>query len=251
MSKNCFFLLCLLILLLSLTITLLAQDDVCPALVQTALEYTDEVCSTTERNQACYGNLRVEAVLNAGADLEFDSPGDRVGIADIQTLNLSAMATPDEWGVALMQVQANLPDTLPGQNVTMLIFGDVTIENQQGQQRSDITKIEVVALDTTNIRTGPGLGFSVFRLVPREQKLLVDGRDETGNWLRVILDEGTNIGWVSIVAVSGENASLPVVQTSTPINILRYRPMQAFYFQSGISTALTIESHKFLEKSKQ
>ena len=42
-------------------------------------------------------------------------------------------ASTGAWGVALMRIQANLPDTLPGQNVTMLIFGDVQIQNAGGE----------------------------------------------------------------------------------------------------------------------
>jgi hypothetical protein len=108
---------------------LLAQDAACPVLVQAALDYTDEVCANTERNQACYGNLQIAAVPQTNAaDFEFDSPGDRANLVDIESLVLSDMAVPDEWGVALLQVQANLPDTLPGQNVTLLIFGGVALE---------------------------------------------------------------------------------------------------------------------------
>jgi hypothetical protein len=34
-----------------------------------------------------------------------------------------------EWGIAVLKAQANLPATLPGQNVTFLLFGDVTLDN--------------------------------------------------------------------------------------------------------------------------
>jgi hypothetical protein len=33
------------------------------------------------------------------------------------------------WGVVLMQLQADIPDTLPGQNVTFILYGDVAIQN--------------------------------------------------------------------------------------------------------------------------
>jgi hypothetical protein len=32
-----------------------------------------------------------------------------------------------------MQIQANLPDTLPGQNVVMILFGEVLIDNAGGE----------------------------------------------------------------------------------------------------------------------
>ena len=34
-----------------------------------------------------------------------------------------------DWGIAVLKAQANLPDALPGQNVTFLLFGDTTVDN--------------------------------------------------------------------------------------------------------------------------
>jgi len=39
----------------------LAQDT-CPAIVQTALAVANRACQATGRNQACYGNIHLEAV---------------------------------------------------------------------------------------------------------------------------------------------------------------------------------------------
>jgi hypothetical protein len=38
----------------------------------------------------------------------------------------------DLWGVAVLKLQANMPGTVPGQNVTFLVFGDTSIENTSG-----------------------------------------------------------------------------------------------------------------------
>ena len=34
-----------------------------------------------------------------------------------------------DWGIAVIKAQANLPDALPGQNVTFLLYGDTTLDN--------------------------------------------------------------------------------------------------------------------------
>ncbi|MFN8374478.1 MAG: hypothetical protein U0694_16570 [Anaerolineae bacterium] len=83
------------------------------------------------RNEACYGNLLLSATPREdAAAFSFEQAGDRVPVADIQSLQLSAMSLTDETGVALMALQAKLvPDTLPGQNVTVLLFGDVQVTN--------------------------------------------------------------------------------------------------------------------------
>jgi hypothetical protein len=118
---------------LLLSLSAMAQED-CPAIVQTALEAVDSLCAETGRNQACYGNLALSAESREGAaNLSFEQPGDLANLADVASLTLNAMdAENSTWGVALLRVQANLPETLPGQNVTMLLFGDVEISNRGG-----------------------------------------------------------------------------------------------------------------------
>jgi hypothetical protein len=121
------------VLMLCLTsVALQAQDnadDACPAIVDTALAAVDTSCAGVERNQACYGNISIQAQVRPGvSNISFDSIGDRVDLSDIQSLTLKEMdVATGEWGVALLRVQANLPNTLPGQNVTLLLFGDVEI----------------------------------------------------------------------------------------------------------------------------
>lgn len=112
-----------------MTVTVFAQDDTCPAIVWAALEATDSACSSVGRNQACYGNITLEAETRAEADsLQFDSPGDLADLTNIETLTLKPLdRDAEEWGVAILKIQANLPETLPGQNVTFLLFGDVEI----------------------------------------------------------------------------------------------------------------------------
>lgn len=120
----------LLILLIGLfiTVTAAAQAD-CPLVVQNALTSADQWCADTGRNQACYGNDALTAQLQPGYETtSFAQTGDIVDVIGIQGMQLSALdTTAGTWGVALFRIQANLPDTLPGQNVTMLMFGDTEI----------------------------------------------------------------------------------------------------------------------------
>ncbi len=117
-------------------VMLLAQASDCPEIVSKALSAADEACRQTGRNQACYGNFNLEATGQPGVEnFSFSKAGDIVNIADVQTMKLSPMKIESqEWGVALLKLQANIPDTLPGQNVTFLLFGDVEITNAVNQQ---------------------------------------------------------------------------------------------------------------------
>lgn len=120
---------------LAISGTALAQADSCPALVRTALEVASEACAGIGRNQVCYGNIRLEG--EPKEDIEefaLDAPGDIVDAADLQALHLSALdADADTWGIALMNLQGNIPATLPGQNVTFLLFGDVEITDAMAE----------------------------------------------------------------------------------------------------------------------
>ncbi|MCI0710935.1 MAG: hypothetical protein L0154_12305, partial [Chloroflexi bacterium] len=105
---------------LLLTVAVMAQET-CPDLVQSALESLDRVCQITGRNEICYGNTRVALTGYSDEILTFDAPGDVEALAHVESVEVSAMLEPDVWGIAVMKVQANLPGTLPGQNVTFLL----------------------------------------------------------------------------------------------------------------------------------
>ncbi len=116
--------------ILIIAVRALAQSD-CPVLVQDALDSVLTSCNGVGRNQVCYGNLSLHATQQPDAPtFKFDAVGDIVDVTHLQTLKLDALdETRGVWGLAMMQLQANIPDTLPGQNVTFLMFGDVEIEN--------------------------------------------------------------------------------------------------------------------------
>ena len=88
-------------------------------------------CVGQERNSVCYGYPRVVATFaeTVAADF-FTRPADRASLAALQTLQTFPLdLETDEWGIALMKAQANVPDTLPGQAVTFVLLGDTVVEN--------------------------------------------------------------------------------------------------------------------------
>ena len=99
--------------------------------MRAALVEASDACVEIGRNQVCYGNIQLDGEAKEGIeDFTLAEPGDLVEAASIQTLRLSALdEEADTWGIALMSLQGNIPATLPGQNVTFLLFGDVEIED--------------------------------------------------------------------------------------------------------------------------
>ncbi len=152
---SCLKILCFTVFFLSMSVTFAQNDDACPTIVQEALTVVEDLCSDAARNQACYGNLTLEAEPQPGVDrLDFNNPGDIADVVDIHSLHLMGMDTSvPEWGVALMRLQANLPDTLPGQNVTFLLFGDIDIETADAEPGEEI---EYTPMQSFYFRSGLG-----------------------------------------------------------------------------------------------
>lgn len=148
-----------------LSVGLVAAQDNCPVIVRDALAAVDTACAATDRNQACYGNIQITATPNIGSTLTFDQVGDIDDVTDISLLRLSPFDEASAaWGVAVLKLQANLPDTLPGAAVTMLLFGDVTLQSDSPSMdafyfRSGIGRPDCVdAPDGIMIQTPEGLG---------------------------------------------------------------------------------------------
>jgi hypothetical protein len=104
-----------------------AQGTDCPAFVEQAMDTVGATCQNLGRNQVCYGSTSIDAQFDT-ADVRFDIPGDRAGVLDLQRLVTAPLVPQDQiWGVAVLSLQANLPDSLPGENATFVVFGDTEL----------------------------------------------------------------------------------------------------------------------------
>ncbi len=213
-----------------------AAVDTCPNIVQNALDFTNEQCQGTMRNQACYGHEWINADFKPDAEAGiFDHVGDTASLVDMRSLRLSPMDLQNEyWGVALMRLQANLADEPATQNVTLLAFGDVQVQN--AAEDATLLEAKVSAESNALVRNRPALDGYIIGAVESGQTVTATGRLEDLSWLRVILPDGET-GWVhsSLLSPAGESEfmALDVVEGGTAY----YRPLQAFYFQSGVDDA--------------
>ncbi len=207
----------------------MAQAVDCPSIVKSALDIVDASCSDTGRNEVCYGNITLNATLREGVgNLTFTKAGDRAHVADIQTLQLSSMSLTDKsWGVALMEVQANLPDTQPGQNVVFLLFGDVSIDNAM----TSASEIPVITTGNVNVRLRPTTNSNnVISSLKSGEKLIATGRLLDSSWVRIkVENDARGIGWVSADFLQGDLNKLSIIRPDAPT----WGPMQSFYFKTG------------------
>jgi hypothetical protein len=104
----------------------------CETVLMRALEVTEADCSPTGRNQACYGYTVVQSELQSGispASIRFARSGDIVPIRSLAKIRTEPLnLVQGTWGMAVLRLQANLPDTNPGQNITFILFGDTTLQ---------------------------------------------------------------------------------------------------------------------------
>ena len=226
-----------LMLSLLLVSSVAAQDaNTCSAAVQGAVIAVQDVCASTARNQACYGNVKLDATPRAGVtNFTFAQQGDIVNVVDLDTLHLSSLDLQNNvWGVALMQLQANLPDTLPGQNVTFLLFGDVEIQNDV-PVTAEMASVEITTNGNVNIRSGPSTNVNVIGSLAGGETAVANGRNTDSSWLRITVPDSNKLGWVfaNLVIPAGDVGALSVVDASS--TAVPLQPMQAFRFSTGIS----------------
>lgn len=213
-------------------VPMVAQSTGCPALVEQALNAVGDNCSDLGRNSACYGYNQVNATFS-GETIEsaFNIPSDRASLTELATLRTAPLDTVTGiWGVAVMNIQANLPNTLPGQGVIMMVVGDAEVRNDVMATDANLVSdpISTVTLTEANLHISPSTSSDILQTLPASEIVLVDGFNATRAWLRVVND-GT-IAWIDQTQVArlGAMDTLPILGASNPT------PMQAFYLSTGI-----------------
>ena len=118
-----------LFLLFVAVVPALAQRN-CPTIVLDTLNELGDNCSGLDRNAACYGFDRVDSTFFVPQpEGTFSEPTDRASLLDLATVQTYPLdEETGEFGAAVMNVQANVPNALPGQGVIFLLLGDATVE---------------------------------------------------------------------------------------------------------------------------
>jgi hypothetical protein len=137
------------------------QSETCPELVvEEALSSVGGNCSDMDRNTACYGYDQVSATRRqeGGPDF-FTQPNARAQLAAIETIQTGPNDQGSGWGIAVLNVQANVPESVPGQAVNFLLLGGTEIENAVPSANSTSSPMEAFYFR-------PGFGPAVCSRVP-------------------------------------------------------------------------------------
>ncbi|MEO0561541.1 MAG: LysM peptidoglycan-binding domain-containing protein [Chloroflexota bacterium] len=124
----------LVVVLALLGISVVEAQNTCERVVENALEVVGRNCDALSRNTACYGYQMVDAAFRLDAPVtEFTRPADTAELASVAELTTTPYTAEDEtWGVAVIHAQLDIPATLPGQAVTMLVLGGASVEDEGG-----------------------------------------------------------------------------------------------------------------------
>jgi|GEM_PF-3111683 len=228
-------------LLFLLSLGLVTGQTDCPLLVERALQAVDDNCAEMGRNTACYAYNQVQATFLQDVDDNFfTQPSDRANLTLLDTIQTTALDEENNlWGIAMMRVQANVPDTLPGQAVVFMLMGDVQVENAVAPDEA-FEPADPIAITTlvasANIRLTPSESGFVLGTVPIDTVFEADGLSIDGEWVRIIFDGQP--AWVFRSIVSADS-SLDVLPTISSFN---RTPMQAFYFSTGAGASTCNEA---------
>ncbi len=211
----------------------------CSALAKDALSAVKEACGTAAANSLCFGYDAIKTVFaSSAASSNFKVKGDKVDLSGITTVTTSA-ANPDsnQWGVAILKIQAGLPAA--SQGITAVLYGDAAMTSTV--RATLLSTLPATVNDTVLLRSGAGQSYPVATKLAPGQNAVVDGRNKAGDWLRVRLD--TTVGWASAaqIKVTGDIQSLTVLDDQDARSDFLYAsPMQAFTLTTG--TAATCAS---------
>jgi hypothetical protein len=233
--------------LLPLTLALAeptSQENLCPAIVRQALVELGDNCNLLDRNSVCYGFKQVRATFSEPQpDDYFSEVSDTSSLTIVDTLATTPLNVDSStWGVAVMKVQANVPNSLPGQAVVFILLGDTEVRNEVSLDETFIPAdpVEVTVGGGVNIRSGPSVRSNILGSTTDGTILPADGRSEDGGWLRVLFQNTS--GWISAELVDAPEA---VDALPTLTNDLR-TPMQTFYLRTGIGTIVCDDAPNLL-----
>lgn len=228
-----------------------AQDDACEALAEAALKQLAVSCVDVGSNRVCYGSSVVTATAGPGTRVSasrFERPGDRASLFDIEALRSSVFdAAAKTWGIAVLNVQGNLPLTVEPPGLVFVMLGDVSLVNGVGQDlllRALAKPLAVTvgqdleAFWDVPDAGAPGLPDFTF---PANSVLQIDGMTPDGQWLRTAQPPGAGpFAWVDAEKVWEQQTSLEAPVTAVrglPVIAPSARgPMQTFFLQTGIET---------------
>lgn len=216
----------------------------CPSLVQESYTATEFVCEGLASNQACIGNGLVTAGAREGVlNFSFANPGDIVPVYDVQSVSAKVYETETNiWTSTILKVNIAPPTETPI-DVTMLIMGELDLNNKGELPVVDATipqeatptaiPTEVAPVDTATddtsgfagtieapgvvtIRGDARVDSSSVGTIQTGDTVRALGRSVDQQWVQIRSVEGV-VGWIfaQFVIVPEGLETLPIIDPAT------------------------------------
>lgn len=229
MTKHTKTLLLVLLLILVVQPAAAKSSPLANSIIDTAFQLVEANCQDVHRNQACYGHAQLVAAQRLGVDsFAFENSGDVEDLAKIQSMRLQGLNMVEQtWGIVMMQLRADLPESA-AENVTILAFGEVALENAV----QPTTAVQVTTTANANLRQRPNIASAVVASVARGRVATAVERLADNSWMRIRLQDSGAMGWIFADLIEYEN-DIERLNVNTGDADYYDQPMQAFFFESG------------------
>jgi hypothetical protein len=212
-----------------------STNPTCEAFIQTAYEQLNTACVGLPGSSACYGSSASFTPTDGNGESSFSQAGDQLDLSSIQSIStLPLDSDAEQWGLALLNVQANVPLALSEQGLKYLLIGDVEVENAVDPATAFTPgqPVLVTAIVAANLRSAPSTDAQVIASAPPGTELWADGLSGDANWLRVM--NGEQVAWISRQVVSAADGSFNDMPTW---NASARTLMQSIYLHTGAETS--------------
>jgi hypothetical protein len=205
-----------------------AQDAAtCSPFVESSLQQVGTNCANLESGNACYGHPGVTiATTDPASNQAFSEVANRVGLTDATSVQTTPFdPVESNWGIAVMNVQANLPKAMPGKGVVLIPMGGVTLSDAVSDEDTLVLPDQpldiIIDVGGADLYMSP-LNFNAvsepFAHVPQDTLLQADGISKDGQWLRVFVIHDQKyaqspIAWVKLSNVANAPGidKLPII----------------------------------------
>lgn len=234
-------------------------DAACRAFVNRVFSDVGNNCAGLASNEVCYGYGEVTSTFNVAGEslISATDYGELVEVGDQTTIlnsaenatleNLSGIqfvaperANQDgEWGIALVNIQANLPQQLDSNGANYILFGDARIENAVLAEDAFILNdtVEVMVENVSIFNKPPNYNFDGYESEAIETvsgTFEADALSADGEWVRVFYNYERTFGqrttaWLqtSELIDAPDLSNLPILGPNT------FAPLQSFYLNSN------------------
>ena len=232
------------VMLTNISLIAAQSTQTCSTLVQQALAQMGTNCANLNSNSACYGHLGVDAQFVTGANVDFNQPADRASLTEITGIQTAPLnETTGEWGISVMRLSANLPNSIPGQGVVFIMLGDAQLTNEVSEENIYLPDQSVEVLvesdsgEASLLSFPPGWGNRrslEVGTITNGTVLDVDAVSEDGLWLRASFvsekspSSKRGSAWLSINDASEIDVSQLAVMNPTSRT-----QMQVFTLETG------------------